>query len=78
MQVTIRQFVKDLQAGLNQLAVNRSIQLGKGQCKDHPEYMRAVGTIAGLDQAGGLADSMLRQLEEADRDADLPQMDDGK
>lgn len=74
MQVTIRQFVKDLQNGLNQAIVQKSVQLGKGQCADHAEYMRNVGIIAGYDGAATLADSMLRQLEEADRNEDLPPM----
>jgi len=73
----MRKFVKDLIQGLNQVGVNRAVQLGKGQCKDHAEYMKHVGFIAGLEQASALADNMLRQVEEADRDEDLPRMDGG-
>lgn len=74
MQVSIRQFVKDLQQGLNQAAMQKSLQLGKGQCKDHAEYMKSVGIIAGYDGAAQLADAMLRQMEEAERNEDLPPM----
>ena len=78
MQVTIRQFVRSLQQALNEAGVQRSVQLGKGQCKDFEEYKKTTGFIAGLDAAGSLADQMLRQLEEKDRDDDLPPMAEGQ
>lgn len=74
MQVTLKQFVKNFQIACEQAGINRSVQLGKGQCKDFEEYKRVTGFIAGLDAASQLADQMLRQLEEADEGENLPPM----
>ena len=74
MQVTLRQFVKDFRNLVGQQAANRALQLGKGQLKDMEEYKRVVGWIAGIEAAADLADQMLRQMEEAERDQDLPTM----
>lgn len=74
MQVTLKQFVRNFQQACAQAGVERSIQLGKGQCKDLEEYKRSVGFIAGIDAASSLADQMLRQIEEADAGGDLPPM----
>ena len=75
MQVTIRQFVKDLSQGLGQASLAESVKLGKGQCKNHEEYKLHVGIIAGYDRAAVLADQMLRQVEETEHDESLPTMD---
>ena len=77
MQVTIRQFVRTLQEGLAQAAQQRSLQLGKGQCKNMEEYKRAVGHIDGLNGAGVMAESMMRQLEDAEANDGLPEMPPG-
>lgn len=75
MQVTLRQFVKDFRNIVGQEAANKSLQLGKGQCKDHEEYKRIVGWIAGLEAGAEIADKMLRQMEEAQEEGHLPTMD---
>ena len=77
MQVTLRQFVKDFQQGLQQAAFTEAAKLGKGQCKDFEEYKKITGIIAGYDRAGSLAAQMLESLEETDSDGDgLPEMED--
>lgn len=79
MQVTVRQFVKDFQQGLQQAAFNEAAKLGKGQCADFEEYKKATGIIVGYDRAGVLAAQMMKAMEEADGDDgdDLPEMSDG-
>ena len=74
--MTIRQFVKQLQEALNQQAVNKSLQLGKGQCTSMEDYKKVVGYVSGLEAAGSLAESMIRQMEDAARGEDdkLPEM----
>lgn len=75
MQVTLRQFVKDLRTIIGQENGTKAVQLGKGQIKDMEEYKKIVGWIAGMDAAGDLADRMLRQMEESEEQASLPAMD---
>jgi len=76
MQLTLRTFVKDLQAALSNASVNKSLQLGKGQCATIEDYKKSVGFISGLDAASQLADQMLRGIEDTARDGDneLPTM----
>jgi len=76
MVLTLRQFVRDLQNALGQASGQRSLQLGKGSCKDFEEYKKITGMIAGLEAAGNIADQMLRQVEDAARESDgeLPEM----
>jgi len=75
MQVTLRQFVRDLKHIIAQNGGQLSLKLGKGQCPDFPEYKRQVGFISGLEAAGELAEKMLTQIEEADVQGDLPEME---
>lgn len=70
----VRQFIRDLQNALSQAALQNSLKLGKGQCQDYAEYKRAVGFIAGLETASEVAEKMLRGLEDAERQQDLPPM----
>lgn len=74
MDVTIRQFVKEFRNLITQQIGNNSLQLGKGQCKDMEEYKRKVGFNEGLDAASQLADQMYRQLEDQDKEGNLPPM----
>jgi hypothetical protein len=76
MQVTIRQFVRDLQDGLKQAIVGESLKLGKGQCATLEEYKKHTGIIVGYERAAQLSEQMLRQTEESDSDDDLPIMGD--
>jgi hypothetical protein len=76
MQVTIRQFVRDLQDGLKQAIVGESLKLGKGQCATLEEYKKYTGIIVGYERAAQLSEQMLRQTEESDSDDDLPIMGD--
>jgi len=75
-QISLRQFVKDMQTGLNQMAVSASAQLGKGQCANFEEYKSKVGFIKGLEAAAQMADQMVRAYEDAAREGkdDLPEM----
>jgi hypothetical protein len=71
-----RKFVREFQ---NQLSINanqKSAQLAKGQCATLEQYKQQVGYIAGLEAAGGLAESLLRQIEDAERESgdSLPEM----
>jgi hypothetical protein len=75
MQVTIKQFVRDLQEGLKQAILGESIKLGKGQCATIEEYKKHTGVIAGYERAAQLSEQMLRSMEEADDDDDLPVME---
>lgn len=74
MQVTLRQFVKELRAVIGQNVMQNAVVMAKGQLKDMEEYKRKVGFNEGLEAAGTLADNMLRQLEERDDEGDLPPM----
>ena len=76
MKTTLRRYVKDLRTALNNAAVNKSLQLGKGQCATIEDYKKTVGYISGLEAAGEVAEQMLRGIEDASRDADsdLPEM----
>jgi hypothetical protein len=80
MQVTIRQFVKDLQEGLKQAILGESIKLGKGQCATLDEYKKYTGIIIGYERAAHLSQQMLMQMEESDHadDSELPEMDTGE
>ena len=78
MQVTIRQFVRDLQEGLKQAMLNESLKLGKGQCASLEEYKKATGIITGYERAAQLSEQMLRALEESDNDESLPTMEESK
>lgn len=77
MQVTLRQFVKELQHIIQQQAITNSIQLGKGQCASLEEYKQKVGFIRGLEAASDMAGNMVQQLEDQAREADkeLPDME---
>lgn len=76
MQLTLRRFVKDFRTALSNAAMNKSIQLGKGQCGSLEEYKKTVGYIAGLEAGGEIAEQMLRSIEDASSVADneLPEM----
>ena len=73
-----RQFVRELQGQLQQQAQGKAMQLGKGQCKTFEDYKKQIGFIAGLEAAGALAEGMLRQIEDAERESgdSLPEMKD--
>lgn len=71
MSLEVKRFVKAFETVVQQATLQRSMQLGKGQCADFPEYKRKVGEIAGLEAAVGLARDMLRQMELAE-DEDFP------
>jgi hypothetical protein len=66
--IDIRRFVVAFENAVNQVMVQKSNQLGKGQCKDMEEYKLRVGEIRGLDAAAGLARDMLRKYEMDEED----------
>jgi len=76
MQMTLRQYVRELQGGLNQAIGANSLQLGKGQCANFEEYKTKVGFIKGLEAANEMANNFLRQIEDAAHEAEnsLPEM----
>jgi hypothetical protein len=61
--VTLNRFVRDFEAVVAQSINNVNSKIGRGQCKDHPEYKQQCGIIAGMELAVGLARDMLRQVE---------------
>lgn len=77
MQVTLRQFVRDMKAIVANHSAQKALQLGKGQCKDYAEYKWGVGYIAGMEAASEIAEQMIRQYEEAqiEESSKLPEMD---
>ena len=75
MQVTLRGFVKDLQANIQHVNVQSSVKIAKGSLASIEQYHRQCGRIEGMEQAGKLAKDMLTQLEDAaDGGSDLPEM----
>ncbi len=76
MQVTIREFVKNFKVLIDQQVASNSMSIASGSIPDMEKYHRRVGQNEGLKAAVGLADDMLRQLEDAERDQDLPEMTD--
>lgn len=70
MQVTLRKFVKDFTAIINQEVNQRSAKIGKGTIPSLEEYKRQCGQNEGLQVAAQIADAMLRQLEELDDEDD--------
>lgn len=74
MVLTLRQFVKEYKNTILQHGGQKALQLGKGQCADFAEYKKGTGYIAGIEAAAELAEQLLRQIEEADEQQDLPEM----
>lgn len=66
MSLDVKRFVKAFDNAAQQAIGQKSLQLGKGQCKDMEEYKLRVGEIRGLEASIGLARDMLRQMELAE------------
>lgn len=76
MQTTIRTFAKEVIHHIEEASASRVSQMGKGQCKDYPEYTKMCGHVVGLDAAAAIVGRVLNQVEETASEADdsLPEM----
>lgn len=72
--MTLRQFVKNAEQIVAQQKGNMAIKLQKGQTPNMESYHRQVGQAEGMDIAIAALKDMLGQLEDAERDSDLPTM----
>lgn len=72
--LTIRAFVRNGEQVVAQTKVNMALKLARGSTTDMSDYNRQVGRIEGMEQCVGLFKDMLNQMEEAERNADLPEM----
>lgn len=71
---TINRFVNDLDRVVQQAIQQRALKLVKGQCKDFNEYHREVGRSEGMQIAVDVARDMLRNMELAEDNEQLPEM----
>lgn len=72
--ITLRGFVKGAEQAVHQQKVNMALKLARGSCANMEAYNREVGRMEGMDQAIGLLKDMLGQIEDAERNQDLPEM----
>lgn len=72
--ITLRAFVKGADQAVQQQKGNMAMKLARGSCASMEAYNREVGRIEGMEQAVGLLKDMLGQIEDAERNADLPEM----
>ena len=72
--LTLRGFVKNAEAVVAQQKGNMALKMQKGSLGSMEAYHRDVGRAEGMDMAIGLMKDMLQQLEDAQRDEDLPEM----
>jgi hypothetical protein len=72
--MSIRQFVKQAAEIAGQQKLQMSMKLARGSITGMDQYNREVGRMEGLDLAVGLLKDMLGQVEDAQRDDDLPEM----
>lgn len=72
--ITLRGFVKAAEQAVNQTKGNMAMKLARGSCGSMEQYNRECGRMEGMDQAVGLLKDMLGQIEDAERNADLPEM----
>lgn len=72
--LTIRSFVKQAEQAVQQTKGNMALKLARGSVGTMENYNREVGRIEGMDQCIGLLKDMMEQLEEAQRQQDLPEM----
>jgi hypothetical protein len=75
MQITLRDFIKNLEQGVNQTKVEQSLAIAKGSIPDMNAYNRACGRIQGMEAVVQMAKGMMEQLREMDdKEGDLPEM----
>lgn len=72
--MTLRQFVKNAEQIVAQQKANMAAKLQKGQIGSMEAYHRQVGQAEGMDLAVSVMKDMLGQIEDAERDQDLPEM----
>lgn len=72
--LSLRAFVRNAESVVNQTKVNMALKMQKGQLTSLESYHREVGRAEGMDQCIALMKDMLGQLEEAERNQDLPEM----
>lgn len=73
--MTIRGFVKAAEVTVEKAKANMATKLARGSCPNMEQYNRECGRMEGMEQAVVLLKDMLGQLEEAERNADLPEME---
>lgn len=73
--ITLRQFVKDLDANVQRIKIEKAISLARGSIANMESYHRQVGQGEGMEQAVAIARQMLTQLAEAEEDNTLPEME---
>lgn len=72
--MTLRAFVRNAEQVVQQTKVNMGLKLLRGSTGSVEDLNRQVGRSEGLDQCIGLLKDMLGQIEEAERNQDLPEM----
>lgn len=74
MQMTLRQFIKNVEQVVAQTKGNMALKLQRGSLTGMEQYNREVGRAEGLENCVALMKDMLNKMEDADRDKDLPSM----
>lgn len=76
MQTTVRTFAKAVIHHIEEASAARVAQMGKGQCKDYPEYTKMCGHVVGLDAAAAIVGRTLNEVDTAaaEMDDELPEM----
>ena len=72
--MSLRAFVRNAEQVVQQTKVNMGLKLLRGSTGTVEDLNRQVGRSEGLDQCIGLLKDMLGQIEEAERNQDLPEM----
>lgn len=72
--MTLRQFVKNADAVIQQHKMQAAMKLQKGQHQTMEAYNREVGRAEGMEIAIGLLRDMVQKIEDAATNDDLPEM----
>ena len=74
MQMTLNQFVRELNNLVQQAKLDRSLSIAKGAIPDMETYHRQCGRIEGMEQAVAMARDMVNTLRDREDAGDLPEM----
>ena len=74
MQMTLAQFVKELNNLVQQAKTERAMTIAKGALPDMEQYHRQCGRLEGMDAAVQLARDMVNTLRDREDAGDLPEM----
>ena len=72
--MTLRGFMNNFKQVVDQTKVNMAMKLANGSTVNMAQYNRQVGRMEGLDQAVGLFKDMLGQIEDIEKQEQLPEM----